>query len=83
METHIIKRVVKTNGKFETLFHQKLEVSKNKEAMNVYVEHLSSKKKDAMVFYSKREVDAMAKYLSTSLEGSAGDKSEVITIPAK
>jgi hypothetical protein len=79
MKTFILKRLVKLNGKIESLYHEFLEVSKNKEAMNVYVENLTSIKKRAMVFYSKREAEAMGVFLDNSLEGGGKTKIEVIS----
>ena len=79
MEKFIIKRGIKFNGKFKELYHESLKPSSNKFAMNVYVENVESDKKKAMVFYSKKEADAMAVYLVNSSECP----STAIVVPIK
>lgn len=71
MEKYIIKRKIKFNGEFRELYHESLKPSNNKSAMNVYVENVVMDRKKAMVFYSKREADAMAIYLVNSSESTS------------
>ena len=64
MKKYIIRRFIKMNGKFKTLYHEKLELSTNKFAMNVYVENVTKVKKKALVFYDLKEADKMAAFLT-------------------
>jgi hypothetical protein len=60
MEKFIIEMQVKINGKFEKHYHQNITEQKNKEAMNVYVEHITSKKREAKIFYDEDEAKRVA-----------------------
>jgi hypothetical protein len=63
---YIIKVILTQPGNTETLYHEKLELSKNKSATNVYVQHLTSDKKKALIFYDKEEADKMAVFVTDS-----------------
>lgn len=80
MNTYIIKRQIKVEGKIKTYYHQSLSITPNKSVMNVYVESIVAEKRKALRFYEKKEADGMVAYLLTSSEGREGEGSEVITI---
>lgn len=65
METWIIKYNSKINGKFEVVYHEDIKNSTNKEAMNVYVEHVTSDKRKAKRFYDKDEAQHVANWFSS------------------
>jgi len=67
MKKYIIRRFIKFNGEFKILYHEGLEISKNKGAMNVYVERVCKTKKSALVFYDLDEADRMAKFLTSEI----------------
>jgi hypothetical protein len=55
MKKYIIELQIKINGKFEKAYHQNITEQDNKDAMNVYVEHITRKKREAKVFYDEVE----------------------------
>lgn len=75
MKKYIIQRLIKFNGKFETLYHEKLGLSTNKQAMNVYTESLGDKRK-ALRFYDLLEANKMAIFL----EQEGISTSKILTI---
>ena len=77
-ENFVIKREIKMDGKVRFLFHQFLKPSKGRHAENVYVESVTEDRDKAMVFFHKKEADAMAVYLLTSLDSSEGEKATVV-----
>ena len=77
MEKYIIQYKMKINGKMETVFHENITPSERTDTMNVYVEHLTSDKKKAKIFYDKEEAELVDKLFSrTNGRGS----SRVLTI---
>jgi hypothetical protein len=78
MEKFIILREIKIGGVIKPFYHESVRPSENQSAMNVYVENVETDKKKAKVFYDKKEVDAMAVFLESSMVG--GGKSTVISI---
>ena len=63
LNTFILKRKVKTNGEFKDYYHEKLEYKDDKQSMNVYVEHLTSVRKNAVRFYDVDEAMSMGTFL--------------------
>lgn len=61
--TYIIEEYSKVNGKWESGFHQDLKKNRNKDAMNVYVEHCTKDREKAKVFYDVDEAIRMAQFL--------------------
>jgi len=55
MDTYIIELQTKVNGKIQKGYHQKISESKRKDTMNVYVEHITTDKKEAKRFFDKEE----------------------------
>jgi hypothetical protein len=78
MDTYIIERRVKSNGGAKTFYHQSLAINQNKSVMNVYIESITSIKKEALRFYDKAEAEGMAVLMSRDVQ--EGEGSEVITI---
>lgn len=60
MEKFIIEMQVKINGEFLKHYHQNITEQKGKEAMNVYVENITSKKSEAKIFYDEDEAKRVA-----------------------
>lgn len=64
MAKFIIELQTKVNGKFQKGFHQDIKPSNSKEAMNVYEQHVTSKKKEAKVFYDKEEAEKVGSFFA-------------------
>ena len=58
--SYIIKYLIRVDGKLKILYHENITLSTSKECSNVYMEHLTSYKKKALVFYTKEEAVKIA-----------------------
>ena len=55
MDKYVIEYDSKVNGINIKLYHESININKNKDAMNVYVESLTTDIKIAKIFYDKEE----------------------------
>lgn len=60
MKKYIIELYTKVNGKVGTYYHEKITESTRNDTMNVYVEHITTSKRKAKVFYDKGEAQRFA-----------------------
>lgn len=60
----IIQWDTKVSGKWQKGYHQTIKENTNTQAMNVYVEHICLKKKEAKVFYDLEEADRVARFFA-------------------
>jgi hypothetical protein len=68
MEKYLIELETKVNGKWEKGYHETLTESTNKQAMNVYVEHVTYDKRKAKRFYDKEEAQRFATLFSNNFQ---------------
>lgn len=61
MNKYIIKVNSITNGQWKSHYFQTIKENKNQEAMNVFVQCVTDKKENAMVFYDKEKANRFGK----------------------
>lgn len=75
MEKYLIELETKVNGKWQKGYHQDLTNNENKQAMNVYVQHVTSDKRKAKRFYDRDEAQKFATLFESQFQTA-----KVITI---
>jgi len=60
MKKYIIRYKMKINGEWSTVYHMDITENDNNETMNVYVEHLTTHKREAKRFYKFGEAVLIA-----------------------
>lgn len=75
MEKYLIELDTKVNGKWQKGYHENLTNNENKQAMNVYVQHITSDKRKAKRFYDKEEAQKFATLFESQFQTA-----KVITI---
>jgi len=64
---YIIKIKTKVNGVFEIAYHENITINNPKnEAINTYVEHITTDKKKALQFFDKDEAQRLAVFFKYS-----------------
>jgi hypothetical protein len=75
MEKYLIELETKVNGEWQKGYHQDLTNNNNKQAMNVYVQHVTTDKRKAKRFYDKEEAQKFATLFESKFQTA-----KVITI---
>ena len=68
MEKYLIELETKVNGTWEKGYHENITNNENKQAMNVYVECVTTDKRKAKRFYDKEEAQRFATLFSNNFQ---------------